>query len=80
MLPPTPMVSSVATGAQSVSYAPAAPTGDYGLAIGRAQWHRSFVSGQIVSVPMTVAPPPLAPAETPSPWWPVDIPDEVPSP
>jgi hypothetical protein len=72
MLPPTPAVASVATGAQSVSYSPAAHTGDYGLAISRAQWHRSFVVGQLVSVPMIVAPPPIAAAEIPGPWWPVD--------
>jgi hypothetical protein len=41
-LTPTPSVSSVQTGAQSVAYRPAMPGGDYGLAIARAQWHRSF--------------------------------------
>jgi hypothetical protein len=50
---PTPAVSLVQTGAQSVSYSPASPTGDYGLAIARAQWHRSFLSG-LVSVPLCV--------------------------
>ncbi len=60
-LPPTPAVSNVSTGGQSVSYSPAAPLGDYGAAMGRAAWHRSFVSG-LGSVPLQVAPPPLAPA------------------
>jgi hypothetical protein len=74
MLPPTPAVSSVSTGVQSVAYSPAAPTGDYGLAIGRAEWHRSFLVGEVVSVPMIVADPPLAPAmagqlELPWDWW-----------
>jgi hypothetical protein len=40
MLPPTPAVAQVATGSQSVSYSPAIPGGDYGLAISRAAWHR----------------------------------------
>lgn len=56
MLPPTPAVSSVQTGAQSVSYSPAGPSGSYGLAIARAQWHRSFLTGVLVSVPLQVAP------------------------
>ena len=56
MLPPSPAVSSVSTGAQSVAYSPASPVGEYGLAIGRAAWHRSFVTGQLVSVPLVVAP------------------------
>jgi hypothetical protein len=54
-LPPAASVSSVQTGAQSVVYNPAVPGGDYGRAIARAQWHRSFVSG-LVSVPLLVAP------------------------
>lgn len=52
MLPPTPAVSSVNTGVQSVSYSPAAPVGEYGAALGRAQWHRSFLVGDLVSVPL----------------------------
>ena len=56
MLPPTPAVAAVSTGAQSVSYSPAAPSGDYGLALARAGWHRSFVTGTLVSVPLVVAP------------------------
>ena len=55
MLPPTPAVASVSTGAQSVAYSPAAPTGDYGLAVSRAAWHRSFVTGQLVSIPLVPA-------------------------
>ena len=55
MLPPTPAVAAVSTGAQSVSYSPAMPGGDYGLAIARAAWHRSFVFGTLVSVPLVVA-------------------------
>ena len=49
-LPMTPTVSQVATGAQSVSYSPALPGGDYGLAMARAAWHRSFTTA--VSVPL----------------------------
>jgi hypothetical protein len=54
ILPPAPSVSLVQTGAQSVSYSPAGPTGDYGLAIARARWHRSFLDG-LVSVPLRAA-------------------------
>jgi hypothetical protein len=46
----TPTVSQVATGAQSVSYSPALPGGSYGLALARANWHRSFTTA--VSVPL----------------------------
>ena len=49
-LPPTPAVSSVTTGYQSVSYGPPTPGGDLGLALARAAWHRSFTTG--VSVPL----------------------------
>jgi hypothetical protein len=49
-LPMTPTVSQVATGAQSVSYSPALPGGAYGLALARANWHRSFTTA--VSVPL----------------------------
>ena len=51
----TPTVSQVATGAQSVSYSPALPGGDYGLAMARANWHRSFTTA--VSVPLEVCRP-----------------------
>jgi hypothetical protein len=79
MLPPTPVVSAVSTGAQSVSYSPAAPVGDAGLAIARADWHRSFVTGQLVSVPLVVAPPPVLPAEWAyGGWWGVDVEGEPP--
>ena len=49
-LPPSAAVSQVATGSQSVSYAPALPSGDYGLAIARANWHRGFCT--LASVPV----------------------------
>ena len=53
LLPPSPTVAQVATGSQSVSYSPPMPGGDYGLAIGRAAWHRSFL-GTLGSVPLLV--------------------------
>jgi hypothetical protein len=52
-LPPAPAVSQVATGSQSVTYAPALPSGEYGLALARAAWHRSFTT--LASVPLRVA-------------------------
>jgi hypothetical protein len=52
-LPPAAPVSQVSTGSQSVSYAPAMPPGDYGLALARAAWHRSFTT--LASVPLRVA-------------------------
>jgi hypothetical protein len=52
-LPPAPAVSQVATGSQSVTYAPALPSGEYGLALARAAWHRSFCS--LASVPLRAA-------------------------
>ncbi len=55
MLPPTPSVASVATGVQSVAYSPAGPSGGYGLAVARAQWHRSFGFGQLDSAPLVAA-------------------------
>jgi hypothetical protein len=57
-LPPTPTVAQVATGSQSVSYSPPIPGGDYGLAITRANWHRSM-AGSLHTVPM-VADSPVA--------------------
>jgi len=67
-LPPTPAVSSVSTGAQSVAYSPAAPTGDYGLAIARAEWHRSFLGVRLASVPLGSAM--RQPSGNPfAPWW-----------
>jgi hypothetical protein len=50
-LPPGPAVAQVATGMQSVTYAPAIPVGDLGTAMARAAWHRSFTSG-LGSVPL----------------------------
>ena len=72
-LDPTPAVSQVATGAQSVSYSPASPTGAYGLALQRAAWHRSFVAGEVVGLPMQLNPP-LYPQRSIAQWaaggWP----------
>jgi hypothetical protein len=51
-LPPTPAVASVSTGAQSVTYNPPMPGGDYGTAMSRAAWHRSLMAS-LVSVPLT---------------------------
>ena len=51
LLPPAPAVAQVATGSQSVSYSPPVPGGDYGLAVGRAAWHRSFV-GSLHTAPL----------------------------
>lgn len=50
-LPPASAVSQVQTGAQSVTYSPAAPGGELGAALARAAWHRSHV-GTLVSVPL----------------------------
>ena len=50
-LPPVPSVSSVTTGYQSVSYSPAGPGGEFGLAMARATWHRSM-RGTADSVPL----------------------------
>ena len=66
-LPPSASVSSVQTGAQSVVYAPAMAGGDYGLAISRAQWHRSMCS-TAESVPLIRdLPIPVCPARR-EPW------------
>ena len=75
-LAPTHGVVQVSTGAQSVMYATRGgapvPTGDYGLAIQRAEWHRSFVTS-MVGVPMLSHPQPsLAYAFGYDNWWPVD--------
>lgn len=66
-LPPGSAVSQVQTGMQSVTYSPAMPGGDYGQAISRANWHRSFVS-TLVTVPLDLAPLDLAGIEPPG-WW-----------
>jgi hypothetical protein len=55
MQPPTPSVASVSTGVQSVAYQPSVPSGEYGLAMSRAAWHRSFLSGELFSVPLVSA-------------------------
>jgi hypothetical protein len=65
ILPPTPTVAQVATGSQSVSYSPPRPGGEYGTAIARAEWHRSFL-GTLASAPL-VADTPLA-VHDPH-WW-----------
>jgi hypothetical protein len=56
-LPASAPVAQVSTGAQSVSYSPPVPGGDYGAAMARAAWHRSFVIGGLVSVPLHAAEP-----------------------
>jgi len=75
-LPPTPVVAAVATGSQSVTYSPAQPGGDYGLALQRAAWHRSFVTGQVLGIPMQLAPPPMLPARELA-WWEVSQPQPL---
>jgi len=77
MLPPQPAVASVSTGAQSVSYSPPMPGGDFGLAMSRAAYHRSLASS-LGTIELTVAEPalasvpdnPWAPAYDPN-YWPV---------
>ena len=55
-LPPAQEVSSVATGTQSVSYSPAAPSGELGAALKRADWHRRQSGrGGLVSTPLAVS-------------------------
>jgi hypothetical protein len=78
MLPPTPAVSSVSTGAQSVAYSPAAPTGAYGLAVARAAWHRSFIADELVVAPLCKAPPYYYDLAGYVPWWVVNDPEAVP--
>ena len=68
-LPPGSAVSQVQTGMQSVTYSPAMPGGDYGQAISRANWHRSFVS-TLVTVPLDLAPLDLYDDEPR--WWETD--------
>lgn len=57
-LPPAPSVATVSTGAQSVSYSPPMPGGDFGLAMSRAAWHRSLMS-PLDTLPLEVAEPAL---------------------
>ncbi len=66
MLPPAPSVAAVSTGAQSVSYSPPLPGGDFGLALSRAAWHRSLMQS-VGSAEMTVGDPALVSAPG-NPW------------
>lgn len=68
-LPPTQAVASVQTGAQAVNYGSAVPGGEFGLAVGRAAWHRSFVSGQLASILLQVGPDLEVPVGV---WWEVE--------
>jgi len=78
MLPPAASVSTVSTGAQSVSYQPPLPGGEYGLAVSRAAWHRSLASA-LGTTPLTVADPakasvpdnPWVDPDSYNAWWPV---------
>jgi len=65
-LPPAASVAQVSTGAQSVSYSPPLPGGDFGLAMSRAAWHRSLM-GSGGSVELDQAAPAL-PSAPGSPW------------
>lgn len=57
-LPPTPLVAGVSTGVQSITYGrQPVPSGEFGMAMARATWHRSLMT-TLVSVPLVVAPPP----------------------
>ena len=68
MLPPAPAVATVSTGAQSVSYQPPLPGGEFGLAMARAQYHRSLMmTGE--TIPCEVAAPALTSAPG-NPWAP----------
>ena len=72
MLPPAPAVASVSTGAQSVSYSPPVAGGDFGLAMGRAEYHRSLMCS-MDTAPLEVADPGAVPGvNAPPPWasWP----------
>jgi hypothetical protein len=51
-LPPALPVAQVNTGVQSISYGGATPGGALGEALARAAWHRTFVTGQLTSVPL----------------------------
>ena len=78
-LPPTPAVASVSTGAQSVVYSPPAPGGEFGLAMQRAAWHRSFIGDELVSAPMAKAPPYYHDPAAGS-WWFWETVDQEPPP
>ena len=68
-LPPTAPVAQVTTGAQSVSYSPASPAGDYGAALARANWHRSFCTGQLTSASLHSAMPKVVRPLYDDDWW-----------
>jgi hypothetical protein len=55
-LAPSAAVASVSTGAQAVTYSPPLPGGEFGLAVGRAAWHRAMC-GTLASVPLVLARP-----------------------
>jgi len=67
-LPPSPSMASVSTGAQSVSYSPPMPGGDYGAAMARAAWHRSLM-GSMASPELVLADPMITLAPPPPPGW-----------
>jgi hypothetical protein len=71
MQDPSPAVSSVSTGVQSIAYSPPAPSGTYGTAIARAQWHRSFITGHLETVPLISSIPEyeLMPPLRDMRWW-----------
>jgi hypothetical protein len=73
MLPPSPALSNVSTGAQSVGYSPPMPGGEYGAALSRAAWHRSLMGAPdsallILSPPAVESTPPPWPFGIPA-WW-----------
>jgi hypothetical protein len=72
-LAPEPAVRAVSTGAQSVTYDQAA--GIFGLAVARAEWHRSFCGGGLASVPLRVAPLEDDGGDQPVDWWQRDLED-----
>lgn len=66
-LPLAPAVASVSTGAQSVAYPAGQPAaGDYGMALARAAWHRSFL-GTLHSAELRLQYP--RPPVPPGAWW-----------
>jgi hypothetical protein len=69
MLPPAPSVASVSTGVQTVSYQPPMAGGDFGLAMARAQYHRSLMSSMDTAV-LVIAAPPVVPGIGTAPAWP----------
>ena len=72
-LPPALAVSQVSTGAQTVSYGRGGiPSGELGLAMSRAAWHRSLAA-TAGSVPLAQAPPEGRPRPV-GRVWEVDFP------